>query len=83
VRTIAHRDLRNRSSEVLRDVQNGESFQITNHGDVVAVLLPASRAAGDRLRVRAATRRGGFSALPRTRLGRDVQDSLDDLRGDR
>lgn len=83
MRTIAHRDLRNRSSEVLREVQDGESFQITNHGDVVAVLLPAARAAGDRLRVRAATRRGGFSTLPRTRLGHDVQDALDDLRGDR
>ena len=36
VERIAHRDLRNRSSEILRRVAAGESFEITNHGEVVA-----------------------------------------------
>ena len=40
VERIAHRDLRNRSSEILRAVSEGESFEITNHGEVVAILSP-------------------------------------------
>ena len=78
---IPHRELRNRSSEVLRAVENGATFEISNHGRVVAVLAPAGRAAGERLRVRRAVQRGGFGALPRTRLERPVAESLDDLRG--
>jgi prevent-host-death family protein len=82
-RTIAHRELRNNSSAVLREVQAGESIAISNHGEVVAILVPPSRHPTDSLRVRAARVRGGFSALPRVRLDRPAQESLDDLRGDR
>ena len=39
---IAHRDLRNQSAEILRRVARGESFEITNHGQVVAVIRPPS-----------------------------------------
>lgn len=39
---IPHRDFRNQSSEVLRRVESGESFAITNHGKPVAVLHPLS-----------------------------------------
>lgn len=81
-KVIPHRELRNRSSEVLREVQGGESFEITNHGEVVAVLGPPGQAAGDALRFRAATRHGGFSTLPRRHLDHNVQETLDDLRGD-
>jgi prevent-host-death family protein len=80
-RTLAHRDLRNRSAEVLRRVQAGETFQVTNHGDVVAVLSPANRAPGPR--VRAATVRGGFATLPRVRVDVPTATVLDELRGDR
>lgn len=38
--TIAHRELRNRSAEVLRRAESGESLQITNHGRPVAFLTP-------------------------------------------
>jgi prevent-host-death family protein len=79
--TLAHRDLRNRSAEVLRRVQAGETFQVTNHGDVVAVLSPAHRAPGPR--VRAATTRGGFAALPRVQADVATAVVLDELRGDR
>ncbi len=79
--TLAHRDLRNRSAEVLRRVQAGETFQVTNHGEVVAVLSPANRAPG--LRVRVATVRGGFAALPRGRADVPTATVLDELRGDR
>lgn len=82
-RVIAHRELRNRSSEVLREVQNGETFEVTDHGDVVALLVPPRRTAGDRLRIRPARRHGGFAELPRTQLDHPLQQDLDDLRGER
>jgi prevent-host-death family protein len=37
---IPQRELRNQSSEILRRVQAGEAFTITNHGKAVAVLRP-------------------------------------------
>jgi prevent-host-death family protein len=82
-RTIPHRELRNNSSQVLRDVAAGETVEITNHGQVVAVLVPPPRASHGSLRIRRATVRGGFSDLPRIRLDRRVAESLEDLRGDR
>lgn len=80
---LAHRDLRNRSAEILREVQNGAAYEITNHGDVVAVLSPARNQNRADLRIRPATRRGGFSSLKRVRRPDPVQQSLDELRGDR
>jgi len=82
-RTIPHRELRNNSSAVLRDVQAGESIEISNHGEVVAILVPPGRRSPDSLPVRRARVRGGFATLHRIRLDRPVQESLDDLRGDR
>lgn len=83
VRTIPHRELRNNSSAVLREVQAGEIVQITNHGEVVAMLVPPSQPSRTSLRVRKARSRGGFTTLPRARIAGSVQDALDDLRGDR
>ena len=78
---LAHRDLRNRSAEILRDVAAGASYEITNHGEVVALLThPAS---DGRLRVRRATSRRPFSQLQRARRSEISQSALDDLRGDR
>jgi prevent-host-death family protein len=37
---IPHRELRNNSSAVLRRVQQGEVVEVTNHGEVVAMLVP-------------------------------------------
>ncbi|WP_034274040.1 type II toxin-antitoxin system Phd/YefM family antitoxin [Haloechinothrix halophila] len=82
-RVIPHRELRNNSSAVLRDVQAGESIQISNHGEVVAVLVPPTQPAPTALRVRRAKYRAGFSDLPRVRIEQPVQQLLDDLRGDR
>lgn len=82
-RTIPHRELRNNSSAVLRDVQAGETITITNHGEIVAVLTPppASVTAGPR--VRRAIVRGGFSELASVELDHPIQDTLDELRGER
>ncbi len=82
-RTIPHRELRNNSSAVLRDVQAGETVYVTNNGEVVAVLVPPPQAAGASLRIRRATVGGGFAKLERTEIQEPVQDLLDELRGER
>lgn len=82
-RTIPHRELRNNSSAVLREVQAGETVYVSNNGEVVAALVPAPRAEVASVRIRRATRKGGFSELERFRVDEPVQDVLDELRGDR
>ena len=80
---IAHRELRNNSSEILRRVAAGESFEITNHGDVVAVLAPPRGGAPLNI-VRPATRSGAWSDIqPEAGGGRSTQEILDELREDR
>jgi prevent-host-death family protein len=49
MRTISHRELRNNSSEVLRAVSAGEIVEVTNRGEVAAVLVPPSLTAYERL----------------------------------
>lgn len=41
-RTITHRELRNDSGRILREVQEGQSFIITNNGLPVAALQPVA-----------------------------------------
>lgn len=81
VERIAHRELRNSSAEVLRRVAEGETYEVTNHGDVVAILSPPGPRPS--LRVRRASTQGGFSGLPRVRLDRSTQEILDELRAER
>ena len=47
--TITHRELRNKSAEILRRVEGGESLQVTNNGAPAAVIAPAGGAVLDRL----------------------------------
>ena len=82
-RSIPQSELRNNSSAVLRDVQAGETIEVTNHGTVVAVLVPPAAGPTSSLRVVPATRPGRFATLSRVHLGRPVQEVLDELRGDR
>jgi prevent-host-death family protein len=77
-KTIPHRELRNHSSDVLRRVQAGETIQVTNHGEVVAVLVPPGH--GLAPRIVAAKHRGGFAAIPRVRAAETTRDALDALR---
>jgi prevent-host-death family protein len=77
---LAHRDLRNRSAEILRDVAAGATYEITNHGDVVAVLSPPEP--GPSMRIRQPRAHGGFSQLDRVRRETPVQKILDELRGE-
>ena len=83
--TITHRELRNSSASILRRVQAGETFEVTNNGEPVALLSPMG---GERL---ALLRRRG-AVTPRARVdfarlrratGIESRDVLDDLRGER
>lgn len=82
---IPHRDLRNRSSEILRAVAAGESFEITNHGEVVAILSPPDLRLEPLAIVKPATRIGGWSELKRIKPlpgSPSTQEVLDELRED-
>jgi prevent-host-death family protein len=83
---IAHRELRNNSSEILRRVAAGESFEITNNGEVVGVLSPPSAEVTWNLRiVRPATRKGGWRELQQVTLppgSPTTSEILDELRED-
>lgn len=41
MRTVTHREMRNQSGEILRQVAGGETIQVTNHGQVSALIVPA------------------------------------------
>jgi len=81
--TLSHRDLRNRSGEVLRAVGAGESFTVTNDGRPVAMLVPVQQTRGDLPLARERRTVGGFAALPRVTIDGSVLESIDELRGDR
>lgn len=78
---MAHRDLRNRSSEILREVAAGATYEITNHGEVVAILSPPTTRRA--LRIRPARAPRNFSALPLVSRPEATQDVLDELRAER
>lgn len=84
VRTIPHRELRNNSSKILEEVRAGETIHITNHGVVVATLVPPPTVPP--LTYRAARNPGAwadFELPPPAPGGLTSQEILDDLRGDR
>ena len=87
MRTFPHRELRNNSAKVLADVKNGAVIEVTNHGEVVAVLIPPQtsrlavlEAAG---LVKSATSTAPFSALQRVTTTESIAGLIDDLRGER
>ncbi len=84
---IPHRELRNNSAEILRRVAAGESFEITNHGKVVAVLRQPSE---DDLwyaeMSRPATKVKGWNNIERVKAppgSPSTQEILDELREER
>ncbi|WP_091110714.1 type II toxin-antitoxin system Phd/YefM family antitoxin [Nocardioides psychrotolerans] len=83
VQRIPHRELRNSSAEILRRVADGEAFEVTNHGVVVAIISPPPAGRGGLPTDREATRRGGWSDLPRRSLPRSTAEVLDELREER
>lgn len=82
-RTIPHRELRNDSSRVLEEVRNGETIHITNHGKIVATLIPPQPEPP--LAVVRPARHSAWGALEILPApgGLTSGEILDDLRGER
>lgn len=84
--TITHRELRNSSSDILRRVAAGETFEVTDNGEVTALLVPASGTPLKRLTRAGAVRRprrsGGFADIRRS-TAESTEAILADVRGDR
>jgi prevent-host-death family protein len=40
MRTVTHREMRNQSGDILRRVADGETIQVTNNGQVAALIVP-------------------------------------------
>lgn len=86
MRTIPHRELRNNSSRILDAVKRGEIIEVTNHGEVVAVLIPPAGSPYARLvaagKVRLARSGQQFADITPTRSERDPLDVLAEMRGE-
>jgi prevent-host-death family protein len=89
VRTISHRELRNNSAEVLRAVGAGETIEVTNHGEVAAVLVPPSLTPYERLLVAGKVREArrdppvDLRRIRRVTASVSTTEIIADVRGDR
>lgn len=79
--TISQRELRNNSGEIMRGLERGETYQITNRGVLVGTLLPAQRSELESVTVRSGTQVMEFPVG--VRRDETVMSILDELRGDR
>jgi prevent-host-death family protein len=89
VRTISHRELRNNSAEVLRAVNAGEMIEVTNHGQVAAVLVPPFLTPYERLVAAGKVREPrkdrpvDLRSIPRVSVPVSSAEIIADVRGDR
>jgi prevent-host-death family protein len=86
MRTVTHREMRNSSGEILRAVAAGESVQVTNNGQVAAVISPAGGAQLDRLVAQGQARPArrplaDLSTIRRRRAARTSAQLVEDARG--
>ena len=81
MKSISQRELRNQSGEIMRGLDRGESYRLTNRGEPVGLLTPLGRTTLEGLTLREGTQRMCF---PKG-IARDerVAEVLDDLRGAR
>lgn len=68
VETVTHREMRNRSGEILRRVEAGESVLVSNNGRLAALIVPVG---GDPL--------DGLIARGEARPARTGSDALADI----
>jgi prevent-host-death family protein len=86
MRSVTHREMRNSSGEILRLVAAGESVQVTNNGQVAAVITPPSGPTIDDLVSRGQARRARksraeLSTIRRHKVKRSSADLIADTRG--
>lgn len=83
---VTHREMRNRSGEILRRVEAGESLQVSNNGRLAAIIVPVGGDALDGLLARGEARpsRAGLKALAtvaRATSTMSTRELIDDSRG--
>jgi prevent-host-death family protein len=84
--TVPHRELRNHSAELLRRAAAGESFEVTNNGRVVALLVPPPASpleAHLRRRLMTPATATRLPRFPRVYSSTTTAEVLTELRGDR
>lgn len=80
--TISQRELRNDNAEIMRGVEQGETYTVTRRGVAVARLSPITDDSDLRC-LRPATSRSTFSEMSRVVIPGSTAELLADLRGDR
>ena len=81
MKRISQRELRNNSGEIMRGLEQGDSYELTNRGKVVGRVVPAEESALERMTLRHA--RGPLRLpTPITHPERS-EDVLRELRGAR
>lgn len=83
MRSISQRELRNSNAEVMRSVEQGETFTVTRRGVPVARLAPIPPETDLRCVRPAVTRRPDYAGRQRVRLSTSSAAVLDDERADR
>jgi len=86
MRTVTHREMRNSSGEILRAVAAGETVQVTNNGQVAAVISPPSTGSLDGLVAQGQARRArrgvaDLSSIRRRTAKRTSAELVEDARG--
>lgn len=88
MRTVTHRQMRNNSGEILRAVAAGETVQVTNHGQVAAVISPPPSGSLNLLIAQGQARPARLSVADLSRIQRRTakktsSEILEDSRGRR
>lgn len=84
--SVTHREMRNRSGEILRRVEAGETVQVSNNGRPAALIVPVGGEPLDGLIARgearpARTGTGTLAAIPRGVSSATSEELLRDSRG--
>lgn len=83
---ISHREMRNRSGEILRRVEAGESVQVNNNGRPAALIVPVGGDALERLIARGEARppragKDAFASIRRVESRLSSEQLVEDSRG--
>jgi prevent-host-death family protein len=86
MKSVTHREMRNNSGEILRAVAAGESVQVTNNGQLAAVIVPPAGATVEDLAARGQARRprrprADLSTIRRRTATLPSGELTDDARG--
>lgn len=83
MKTISQRELRNDNAEVMRAVEQGESYTVTRRGVPVAVLSPIAATSQLQILRPARSSKADFRKYPRVDSSETTASILDELRGER